>query len=143
MQPDIIVVSIIFSIIVFYLTGFSPGGIIAPIYFAMYFNNVPLVMGTLSLSLLVYYLIKISQRHFIIYGRQRFALAVVFGVLIQWGVASFFPVFPLGFIGFIIPGIVANEFHRQGIVISIFLLLISSGVLFLFFGGLGLGGFSW
>ena len=145
MQPDVLIVSVVFAVIIYFLTGLSPGGIIVPFYFALYFDYPRALVGTFALALLVYFLLFIAMRLFVFYGRQRFALAVLFGVLLQWGAIHYLPqaMAPLGFIGYVIPGIVANEFHRQGVIITSLMLIISSALLFLLFGGLGLGGFRW
>jgi len=145
MQPDVLAISLVFAVIIFFTTGLSPGGVIVPFYFALYFNNTFVVASTLVLALIIFGLLLLAMRVFVFYGRQRFALALLLGVLLQWLIITYLPFTfpPMGFIGYVIPGIIANEFHRQGIVITTLLLLICSGLLYLLFGGLGLGGFRW
>lgn len=106
------------------LTGVSPGGIIVPAYFALYFGD-PLRMGlTLALSLLCMLIVRLLSRYMILYGRRRFAVYLLLGILLKAAFSFLYANGPAGIpnlslsIGYVIPGLLGREAERQGVVIT-------------------------
>lgn len=101
-------------------TGFSPGGFVVPGYVALYLDRPVMVAVTLALALLVYVAVEGISRVAVVYGRRRFTLAVLMGFAGHWLLQSSFAAWNLPFesdaIGFIIPGLIANEMARQRVI---------------------------
>lgn len=121
-----VVVSILFS----ELTGLSPAGLVVPGYIAVNLHNPLRVVYTLLISLLAMALVKLLGRVTILYGRRRFAVLVLlaFALSALIRMSGLMP-FHVDVIGCVIPGIVAREFDRQGVVKTLLSLAVVTGVL--------------
>ncbi len=101
-------------------TGFSPGGFVVPGYVALYWDRPVMVAVTLALALLVYLAVEGISRTAVVYGRRRFTLAVLIGFAAHWLLQSSAAAWGLPLesdaIGFIIPGLIANEMARQRVI---------------------------
>ncbi|MBP2673831.1 MAG: Capsule biosynthesis protein CapC [Deltaproteobacteria bacterium] len=126
-----IAIGLVFGFFFYERFGLSAGGFVVPGYIALQLNNPPILAGTLAVSFLTYLSVKAVSRYTILFGRRRFILMVLTGFAYQWAfklllirggaIADESDVF-----GFIIPGLIANEMERQGILpTSTALLLIS------------------
>jgi gamma-polyglutamate biosynthesis protein CapC len=114
----------------------SPGGVVVPGYTALFLLTNPLIIVyTLGVAVLTAVAIRTASRFSILYGRRRFAVTMLTALTLTFAVqqvfvllntllpstfSSFFtgPVSFQGFqvVGIIIPGLIANEIHRQGLV---------------------------
>jgi poly-gamma-glutamate biosynthesis protein PgsC/CapC len=100
------------------LTGIYPGGIIVPAFLALSLDHPARPLATIAvgcLSLLVY---KLMARYFILFGRRRFVVILLLGGLLSQAVILILPhvlAAPAEFrvLGFIIPGLLANNLERQ------------------------------
>jgi len=104
-------------------SGFSAGGFVVPGYVALYWDRPMMVAVTLALALLVYFAIEGIARVAVVYGRRRFTLAVLLGFFGHWLLQSVSTAWAVPFeadaIGFIIPGLIANEMARQRVLPTI------------------------
>lgn len=105
----------------FELSGLTAGGIIVPGYLALFVQEPVRILITLVVSLLVYGMVKGIARFVVLFGRRRFFLMILLGFLVRTGV-DFLNIYiaeaglGLQAIGYVIPGLIANEFYRQGVV---------------------------
>jgi len=122
----------------------SPGGVVVPGYVALFLLTYPIVIVfTLAISLLTAFIIRVGSRYTILYGRRRFAITMLTALSLIFVIQSFFgllsgtlpflftgPTSFQGFqvIGIIIPGLIANEIHRQGLVPTLSTLAIISAI---------------
>ena len=112
------------SLAVIGLTGVYPGGIIVPSYLVLFLSEPERIVGTLGaagLTLMVYLL---ASRRLILFGRRRFVFLLLVGGLwaLFWRTVlpQFFPVsLEFTVIGWVIPGLVANQFERQGVLVTL------------------------
>ena len=92
-----------------------------PGYLALYLDRPFMVLSTLTVSLLTYGAVQLLSRVTILYGRRRFILMILAGFALQWLYRAlaiktgFLPV-EIDTIGYIIPGLIANEMGRQRIL---------------------------
>jgi len=127
---------ILLGFIFFELTGLTAGGIIVPGYIALYLNEPFRILATIFIALVTYGLISLLANVMILYGRRRFLLAILVGFLLR-GFTDWLQVqipetgWDLHVIGYIIPGLIANEFFRQGVLKTILALTIVSITVFL------------
>ena len=111
--------------------GFSPGGFVVPGYLALYWDRPLMIVATLGISLITYGVIHFLSRVAILYGRRRFILTVITGFVFQWlyewvGMRTLFFNMEIDTIGYIIPGLIANEIERQRILPTLCSLVIIS-----------------
>jgi len=111
--------------------GFSPGGLVVPGYIALYLDRPFMIVSTLAVSFLAYGLIHGLSRATILYGRRRFILAVISGFVFQWlfeiaAVKTQLFHIEADTIGYIIPGLIANEMERQRVLPTLSSLVILS-----------------
>jgi poly-gamma-glutamate biosynthesis protein PgsC/CapC len=138
-----ITIGLLFGFVFYEWIGLSAGGFVVPGYIALQLTNLPLLAGTLIMSLLTYASVKLVSRYTILFGRRRFILMVLVGFSWQWVfkllvVPRFELVVEADSLGFIVPGLIANEMDRQRILPTLLALLIISVLVRLALIGLGL-----
>lgn len=123
-----LVVSLLLSEVV----GLSAGGLITPAYLALVVTQPWRVLGTLAAAFLAYGGYRALREHLILYGRRRFVAMVLLGIAAKWLIQIAAPhlaatlAAPIGTIGFVLPGLVANDFERQGILATLAMLAIAT-----------------
>lgn len=120
MLQQAIGLSIILGFISTELLGLFTGGLVSAGYLAFFLEQPYRVASTLVLSLVVYGLTKLIGKAVILYGRRRFMLTVILGILLGWiyeshayylnGISQ-----DLRIIGYMIPGLLANDMCKQGV----------------------------
>jgi len=111
-----VIISLLFS----ELLGASAGGIVVPGYIAMYLDRPMQILGTIVVSLLTWGIIRLISNFTLLFGKRRMVLSILVGFILGW--ASRLLVYQnvtvytyqLQSIGYIIPGLIANWFERQG-----------------------------
>jgi len=145
-----LVVSLLFS----ELLGLAAGGLVVPGYIALYLTRPVDVAVTLGAALLTFFLVRIVSTFVIVYGRRRTALMILVGygvgVVLSTALAAAFEaigdpvvlsgeavlgqgavrpeVIEAGVIGYIVPGLIAIWFDRQGVVPTLAALITSAVV---------------
>lgn len=124
-------IGIMVSFAFYEIVGFSPGGIVVPGYIALFLDQPVRILITLAVALLTYFAVKILSNYIILYGRRRFLTMVLVSFLLKWLIEEMvikMPISGIEFrsIGYIIPGLIANEMRRQGIFPTIYSLAIVS-----------------
>ncbi len=130
----IIALGIALGMIWFQRTGFSPGGIISPGLLALNMYSFHSLAWTIVFSMLVFSLLEICIRLLGIYGRQRVATALMLAALLRLAAGNVMLFDPF-WLGWVIPGLVAADVQRQGILPTFSGLIAVSGTAFLI-GGL-------
>jgi len=111
-----VIISLIFS----ELLGASAGGIVVPGYIALYLDKPMQILGTLAVSLLTWAIVRVISQFTLVYGKRRMVLSIlvgfILGSLTRLVVVAEVTVFTyqMQSIGYIIPGLIANWFERQG-----------------------------
>lgn len=129
MLQQAIGLSIIMGFLSTELLGLFTGGLISAGYLAFYVEQPYRILATLALSLVVYAATQLVSRVVILYGRRRFMLTVILGILLGWlyesqayylsGISQ-----DLRVIGYIIPGLLANDMCKQGIWRTVLMVLV-------------------
>ncbi|MBP7735094.1 MAG: poly-gamma-glutamate biosynthesis protein PgsC [Spirochaetes bacterium] len=114
--------------------GIAAGGMVVPGYIALYLNKPLMILSTVVVSLLTYFIVNSLGTFMIIYGRRRTVLMILLGFLLGWLVRMLEPI-PLGpqalelsVVGYIIPGLIAIWIDRQGIIETAAALVTSSTI---------------
>lgn len=124
---DILLLGIFLSLIFTEFTDLSPGGIIVPAYFAMYSYDWKRLLGTVVLSLICVAIVHFLSKYMILYGRRRYAVYIMTGVLLKFLAGSLGAGAAIS-IGNLIPGILGRDIERQKALPT----LISLGIVTLF-----------
>jgi poly-gamma-glutamate biosynthesis protein PgsC/CapC len=112
--------------------GAAAGGIVVPGYIALYLHNPMRVFGTLLVAFITFCVIKLLSQFIIIYGRRRLVLSILLGFI--FGYISrqliLYDIFSMDVrmqaIGFIIPGLIANWFERQGVIKTLTVMFLTA-----------------
>ncbi len=129
--------AVIFSIILSFLSheflGLYTGGLISGGYLALYLHQPLRVAATYGAALVVFGIVKLLSRYLIIFGNRRYMAAILTGLVVHYAFTLAVPVLlPLGqdmrIIGYIIPGLIANDMLRQGVVKTTLAALLATGL---------------
>lgn len=126
--------------------GLAAGGMVVPGYMALMIHDPYKIVGTILVSLLTFFLVRILSNYIFIYGRRRTVLVILIGFGLGWLARQYFvftlpsgQILEFQAIGFIIPGLIANWMERQGIIQTLSTMIIAAVVvrllLMIFTGG--------
>lgn len=129
-----VILGIVVSIIFYEITEISPGGMIVPGYIALFLDEPLRVLITLILSIAVMYIVNFLGEYAIIYGKRKFALMILISFMLRYafkeGLSNMdFSIAGIAAIGYIVPGIAAQEMDRQGIVKTTCSILIAACII--------------
>ncbi|MFB0566003.1 MAG: poly-gamma-glutamate biosynthesis protein PgsC [Candidatus Aminicenantaceae bacterium] len=124
MTLETLLIGIIVAVLYVEIMDIYPGGIIVPGYIALYLDQPLRVLVTIIVALLSLISYRVLSRFLILFGRRRFAMIVMLGVL--WSQLLFI-VLPRFFsaslelraIGWLIPGLLANNLEKQKFIPTI------------------------
>ena len=124
-----VALSVILSFLVTELTGLLTGGMVSAGYLAFYFSEPMRILSTFLLSALIALILRLSREFLILYGRRRFMLSILLSILFVYALEkAYFIMSPLSLdlrvIGYIIPGLIANDMEKQGIIRTSLTLII-------------------
>ncbi len=101
--------------------GLASAGLVVPGYLALYFSQPSRLVATAALALATWAIVRFGlARLLMLYGRRRFGVTVLVGFLVNLLVLRVMRAMPaepldLRAIGFIIPGLIANQALAQGV----------------------------
>jgi poly-gamma-glutamate biosynthesis protein PgsC/CapC len=116
----VLVLGVIMSLLMTELVGVSPGGIIVPGYLALYLTSPLRLSATLLDAGLALCAVHILGRAVVLFGRRRYAAFLLSGFLARFLMERLVPAIApeapiLAAVGWLIPGILAADAHRQGL----------------------------
>jgi len=119
---ELAVLALLVSLIFTEFTNLLPGGIIVPFYFALYLDDPVKIIATVVSSLIAVGVMKVLSRYTILYGRRKFAMYLIIGILekivftyFYFGNSYMFYNLSMT-IGYLVPGILGREMEKQGIL---------------------------
>ncbi|MCX6225586.1 MAG: poly-gamma-glutamate biosynthesis protein PgsC [Bacteroidia bacterium] len=145
MQYELFFIGLLLSLVFIAVTGYYPGGIIVPGYLVLYSDQPLRITGTIIAGLMAYLIYRLASRYLILFGKRRFVFLILISAVLSFSFSYLVPViFPasleLKMIGWVIPGLIANNFDRQGIIVTfssmaivLAVLLFISKIYFFFF----------
>jgi poly-gamma-glutamate biosynthesis protein PgsC/CapC len=118
MSYETIFIGLLVAVLYVEVFGVYPGGIIVPAYIALYLDQPLRVAVTLAVAILCVLLYRVLSRYVILFGKRRFVTFIFIGAVLAQVWSFFFPhVFPESFglraIGWLIPGLLANNLEKQ------------------------------
>ena len=127
-----ITLGLILSLLSYEVFGLAAGGIVVPGYIALQLTHPERLIGILIVSLLTFLIIKVLGKYTLVYGRRQMVLSLLIGCLLanfsrhflSFDVAG--STMELQAVGWVIPGLVAHWFGKQGVFKTISVIFISS-----------------
>lgn len=118
MMFETLLIGLVLAVLFIEIFGLYPGGIIVPAYMALYIESPLRILATIAIAFVCIILYRGLSRFFIVFGKRRFVLFILLGALLAQLWALVFPQLfsdPIGLraIGWIIPGLLANNLERQ------------------------------
>ncbi len=116
-----VLAGIVLALIFTEIAGILPGGIIVPAVLALSMDRPGRVLATIAAALLALAIYKALASVFLLYGRRRFVLMLLLGALIGQAWLLLWPrlappTLDLRIVGWIIPGLLANNLERQKVL---------------------------
>lgn len=117
-----VALGVLLNLVAFETIGLTAGGMVVPGYLALFWDQPSRVAATFGLAFLTWVFVTGALRRWILlYGRRRYAAVLVVGMLFNWALTAAAPslspaVGDLRGIGFLLPGLIANEMERQGVL---------------------------
>jgi poly-gamma-glutamate biosynthesis protein PgsC/CapC len=124
MGYEIAFLGLLLSLLFTGITGIYPGGLIVPSYLVLFLNQIERIAGTLIAAVLTLIVYRLTSHYLILFGRRRFVFLILIGGVwaLLW-LAVFPSLFPISLefrvIGWVIPGLIASHFDRQGIAATL------------------------
>jgi poly-gamma-glutamate biosynthesis protein PgsC/CapC len=128
-----LIIGVVVSLLLTETIGLTAGGIVVPGYVALMLDRPGALVGFLVVSLASYGIVQLLRTRLILFGSRRFAITILIGLTLsvaaEWLSASV-DMQPLEWagLGFVVPGLLAHQFDRQGIVPTIAVLAIAGPV---------------
>lgn len=140
-----ITLGLIFSLLSYEVFGLAAGGIVVPGYIALQLTHPDRLAGLITVSLLTYLIIRVLSKYTFLYGRRQMVLSLLIGVFLA-NFSRHFMMFniatttiELQAVGWVIPGLIAHWFAKQGVFKTLSVLFINSVlvrlILIIFFWG--------
>jgi len=126
--------SLVAALLAFEIVGLSPGGLIVPGYLALLVRHPAALAAIVAASLFVLLATKRIARQIILFGRRRFVLMLLMGVLCLRGIEmalALVPAVPVEAqgLGYLVPGLIANDMEKQGILPTLLMTVLVSAAI--------------
>jgi gamma-polyglutamate biosynthesis protein CapC len=127
-----VTLGLVFSLISYEVFGLAAGGIVVPGYIALQLSEPDRLLGTMIVSLVTFLVIKTLGSYTFLYGRRQMVMSLLVGCLLANISRHFLSIdltsssIQLQAVGWVIPGLIAHWFAKQGIFKTICVLLITS-----------------
>ncbi|MGD8537178.1 MAG: poly-gamma-glutamate biosynthesis protein PgsC [Candidatus Aminicenantes bacterium] len=118
MTYETLFIGVLVAVLYVEIFGVYPGGIIVPAYIALYLDQPLRVLVTVAIAVLCVLVYRILSRYVILFGKRRFVTFIFIGAVLAQAWTLLFPqIFPESFglraIGWLIPGLLANNLEKQ------------------------------
>lgn len=127
-----ITLGLVFSLLSYEVFGLAAGGIVVPGYIALQLSEPDRLAGILIVSLVTYFIIKVLANYTFLYGRRQMVMCLLIGCLLANFSRQFLMIdvtsstIQLQAVGWVIPGLIAHWFGKQGIFKTLSVLFITS-----------------
>jgi poly-gamma-glutamate biosynthesis protein PgsC/CapC len=126
-----LVAGVAVSLLLVELLGVSAGGLVTPGYVALLLDRPAALAGLAIISGLSFGTVRLLGGWVILFGSRRFAVTILAGLAYATGLQLVSPSLWPGAVewaglGFIVPGLIAHQFERQGILPTLLALVIAA-----------------
>ncbi len=135
MSYELFFIGLVITLLFIGITGFYPGGIIVPAYLVLFIDQPLRLFGTLLIAILTWGLFRLASRYLILFGKRRFVFMILIGAsaafLLSYILPQFIPgTIELKVIGWVIPGLIASQFEKQGLPVTLSAIAIILTILY-------------
>jgi poly-gamma-glutamate biosynthesis protein PgsC/CapC len=125
-----LVIGIVVSLAVLELTGVMAGAIIAPGYLALLLDQPRALLAVLAAVVGTHVIVSLLTPWLLLYGTRRLAVSILVGLVLASGLAALrgelaSELLVWAGLGYIVPGLIAHQWHRQGLLPTLLALLIA------------------
>ncbi len=121
-----LIIGLLVAILCHEVFGLSPGGLVVPGYLGYFLLEPRRIIITFFFALITMMLVQYLEGKILLYGRRKFFLAILIGVILPRLAAAILGPTYLGLspsIGVIIPGLLAKDMDTQGVWPTLVILL--------------------
>jgi len=132
MVEQAIGVGLLVNLAFFELFGLPAGGMVIPGYLALQLQYPLRIAATLSLALLVFWLLRFLSNFMFLYGRRHLIMALLLGFILRRVFEGAMSVrlievsISLNIIGHIVPGLIAYWMEHQGVLRALSLTILGA-----------------
>lgn len=127
-----ITLGLILSLLSYEVFGMAAGGIVVPGYIALQLPYADRMVGIFLVSLLTYLIVKVLSNYTFLYGRRQMVVCLLIGALLANFSRQFLTlnisgsIVELQAVGWVVPGLIAHWFGKQGVFRTLCVLLVTS-----------------
>ena len=131
-----VVLSVLLGFIGSEFLGILSGGLVSAGYISFYINQPARVASTLLMAVAICLIVRALGHVIILFGRRRFILTMLVSILLTQILESILIVtstvdIDMRIIGYIIPGLIANDMEKQGIFRTLIMICACAAVIWL------------
>ena len=131
-----VVLSVLLGFIGSEFLGILSGGLVSAGYISFYINQPARVASTLLMAVAICLIVRALGHVIILFGRRRFILTMLVSILLTQILESILIVtssvdIDMRIIGYIIPGLIANDMEKQGIFKTLLMICACAAVIWL------------
>ncbi len=128
-----LIIGVVVSLALVELLGLSAGGVIVPGYVALLLDRPAALAGFMLVAFASFGLVRLSGNWLMLYGNRRFSIAILAGMTLSVGAQNLAPGLAPTWLdwaglGFIVPGLLAHQFIRQGVWPTLAMLAIAASI---------------
>jgi poly-gamma-glutamate biosynthesis protein PgsC/CapC len=127
-----ITLGLIFSLLSYEVFGLAAGGIVVPGYIALILSQPDRLVGIILVSFSTFIIIKILGHYTFLYGRRQMVVCLLVGCLLANISRQFLTLdvsgnlVQLQAVGWVVPGLIAHWFGKQGVFKTLSVLFITA-----------------
>ena len=127
-----ITLGLVLSLLSYEIFGLAAGGIVVPGYIALHLSQADRMAGVLLVSILTYLIVKVVSNYTFLYGRRQMVVSLLIGALLANFSRQFLTLslasatVELTAVGWVVPGLIAHWFGKQGVFKTVCALLVTS-----------------
>lgn len=127
-----ITLGLIFSLLSYEVFGLAAGGIVVPGYIALILSQPDRLGGIILVSFSTFLIIKILGHYTFLYGRRQMVICLLIGCLLANISRQFLTIdlagnmIQLQAVGWVVPGLIAHWFGKQGVFKTLSVLFITA-----------------
>lgn len=134
MFVEAIGLSLVASLLSFEIVGLSPGGLVVPGYLALVASRPEGLAVIAGAGLITLALVRVISEYVVLFSRRRFVCMVLVGLLCMRGLelvgAEMSHLMPEAVgLGYIVPGLLANDMEKQGILPTLLAATIATSLI--------------
>lgn len=112
--------------------GLAAGGVVVPGYIALNLHHPAQILATILVAIATYLIVRVIAHYMLVYGRRLLIVSILIGYVIGYATKLLPPIslsqnyIDISTIGYVIPGLIAYWFNRQGIMETLSAMVIVS-----------------